>query len=252
MATAYVFIIVFAVAFLAVWEPTTAVLKVLAAQVVAIVVTLLLKQVILIFLRKVMYRGLFRARPASANFMLVILEVWSLGLTVGSMLARLVKMIAVSALYVGRIDTFFFARGVGMIGPIALDSYPITFRKDLLLHDAHRHPYMERLGQIYMLKLRHSDDFGLPSGSAWRLIVVQAMMPWLRRFRIEEIEHESDGIEDGEVFEDPEDEGGISGGAPNLAKLKTELAAAKQEMKALQEANDKLLQDRGNYERIDI
>jgi len=54
------------------------------------------------------------------------------------MLSRLITLIAVSALYVGRIDTYFFAKGVGMIGPIAIDSYPIQFRKDLLLHDAHR------------------------------------------------------------------------------------------------------------------
>ena len=105
------------------------------------------------------------------------------------MTARLVKFIAVSAFYVGRIDTFFFADGVGTIGPVSLDSYPIQFRKDLLLHEAHRHPYMERLGQLYMLKLRHSDDFGLTAGSAWRIIVVQALMPWLRRYRIDEDEY---------------------------------------------------------------
>jgi len=223
------------------------------AQVVAISITLGLKSVILLCLRKVLFRGMFRVRPASTNFMLVILEVWSLGLTIGSMIARLVKMIVVSALYVGRIDTFFFARGVGMIGPIAIDSYPIQFRKDLLLHDAHRHPYMERLGQIYMLKLRHSDDFGLPSGSAWRLIVVMALMPWLRRFRIEEIEYDREGnVFGGDVTENTEDEGEISGGAANWAKLNNKLTVMKQKMEALQRTNERLLKAKNDTVRIEV
>ena len=58
------------------------------------------------------------------------------------------------------------------------------------MHDAHRHPYMERLGVIYMLKLRHGEEFGTRSGSAWRLIMVMALMPWLRRYRLDEDEKE--------------------------------------------------------------
>lgn len=43
---------------------------------------------------------------------------------------------------------------------------------------------MERLGVIYMLKLRYGEEFAKPAGSAWRLIFVMALMPWLRRFRL--------------------------------------------------------------------
>lgn len=46
--------------------------------------------------------------------------------------------------------------------------------------------YIERLATIYILKLRHGGDFGSRAGGAWRLIFVMAMMPWLRRFRLDE------------------------------------------------------------------
>lgn len=102
------------------------------------------------------------------------------------MLIRMVKLLGVSAFYIGRLDTPFFAPGVGQIGPIALDGHPVQFRKDLLLHDAHRHPYMERLGVIYLLKLRYGEHFGNRAGGQWRLIFVIALMPWLRRYRLDD------------------------------------------------------------------
>ena len=155
-------------------------------QVIGITITLLVKQVTMILIRKVVFVGLFRKDPAASNLTMLVLESWSLGLTVWTVMVRLIKLIVVSAFYCGRIDTPLFARGVGEIGPIAIDTYPIQFRKDLVVHDAHRHPYMERLGVIYALKLRYGDDFARPAGSAWRLVVVLALMPWLRRYRVEE------------------------------------------------------------------
>ena len=111
------------------------------------------------------------------------------------MLVRLVKLIMISAFYIGRLDTPLFAPGVGMIGPLHLDAHPIQFRKDLLVHDAHRHPYIERLSVIYMLKLRYGEQFGHRAGGQWRLIFVIALMPWLRRYR----------LDDGPSYEDQED-----------------------------------------------
>ena len=46
---------------------------------------------------------------------------------------------------------------------------------------------------IYMLKLKHGNEFGRAPQSAWRLIVVQALMPWLRRYRVDEVELDEDG-----------------------------------------------------------
>lgn len=91
----------------------------------------------------------------------------------------------IGAFFVGRLDTLLFAPGAGNIGPIRLDSHPIQFRKDLLLRDANHHPYMERLAVIYPLKLRYGVSFATRAGSAWWLIFVMALMPWLRRYRLD-------------------------------------------------------------------
>ena len=73
------------------------------------------KIVILMFLRRMLYTGFYRRQPGCANVMLVLLECWSLGLTVGTMLVRFVKLILVTAFYVGRIDTPVLADGVGNV-----------------------------------------------------------------------------------------------------------------------------------------
>ena len=74
------------------------------------------------------------------------------------------------------LDNYFF--------PIGLDNFPHIFRQSILAADAHRHPYIERLGMMYLMKLKHGEKFGKKSASTWRLLFVFALMPWLRKYRI--------------------------------------------------------------------
>lgn len=47
-----------------------------------------------------------------------------------------------------------------------------------------------------MLKLKYGDDFGTRSGGAWRLIFVLALMPWLRRYRLDDdLNHDDSSME---------------------------------------------------------
>jgi len=64
-----------------------------------------------------------------------------------------------------------------------LDYYPTIHLQDLLAQEAHRHPYIEVLGTMYLMKLRHGPNFGSRAGSCWRLLFVYALMPWLRKYR---------------------------------------------------------------------
>jgi hypothetical protein len=76
----------------------------------------------------------------------------------------------------------------GKIGPIdldKLDGYPTVFMRDVLIHEAHRHPYIELLGTMYLYKLRYAESFGKTAGSCWRLLFVYGLMPWLHHYRIQ-------------------------------------------------------------------
>lgn len=52
-----------------------------------------------------------------------------------------------------------------------------------VVHEAHRHPLIDRLGSIYMLRLKYKHDFCSDAGCAWRRLFVLALMPWLMKYR---------------------------------------------------------------------
>jgi hypothetical protein len=116
--------------------------------------------------------------------MFTILEVWNIALTLGFVFIRSVKLIVISVFYIARIDTPFLARGVGRFGPVELDSVAISFVKDILIHEAHRHMLIERFGLLCLIKLYAGENFGTRAGSAWRLLFVLITMPWLRKYRV--------------------------------------------------------------------
>ena len=62
-------------------------------------------------------------------------------------------------------------------------SFTINFRKYLLIQEAHRHPYLELLGKIYLMKLSYGKNFIDRAGYCYRLIFTLALMPWLRKHR---------------------------------------------------------------------
>lgn len=176
------FVLVAGAVFLAVWQITRPLLINFAAPLIGLSVTIVFKMVLIHVLGKVNYAGFYRRRPAVGNAATLALECWHVALTIGYMIARVVKIMLCAAFYIGRVDTPILAEGG--VGD-KLDKFPHVYRKELLSAEAHRHPYIERLGFMYLMKLRYGDDFGRLSGSIWRLLFVFALMPWLRRYRIQ-------------------------------------------------------------------
>jgi len=170
--------------FLLFWQVTSRHVLKLSSLLLGIVVSMGFKIIVTAKLSSYSYAAFYRKRPVLSNVVNVAFECWHLALAFGSVIARVGTLLFITFCYIGRIDQPFLAKGIGMLGSINLDNLPSVFRTDLLSVDAHRHPYIERLGLMYIMKLRHGNNFGNRAGSIWRLLFVLALMPWLRKYRI--------------------------------------------------------------------
>jgi hypothetical protein len=135
-------------------------------------------------LQRFMYSGFYRVHPLPANWVAVVDECVNFALTIITVLIRLSKICLCAVFYVGRIDRPFLASGVGVTPFFRIDSYYGWFMADVLAVEAHRHPYMETLGSMYLMKIRHDTDFMNRAGVTWRLLLVTALMPWLQKYRV--------------------------------------------------------------------
>jgi hypothetical protein len=153
--------------------------------VVGFIIILVIRLTVLIMLRGAFFSAYYRRKPGAANIMFTVLEIWNIALTLGFVFIRSVKLVVISILYIARIDTPFLAPGVGRFGPVELDSVSISFEKDILIHEAHRHYFIERFGLLCLIKLYAGDKFATRGGSAWRLLFVLITMPWLQKYRVD-------------------------------------------------------------------
>ena len=157
------------------------------------------------------------------------------------------KIILISIASIGQIDRRLLAEGVGQIGPLEFDPYPTIHIRDLVAHEAHRHPYIEILGTMYLMKLRYSDKFGSRAGSAWRLMFIYALMPWMHRYRILDKTTESDSDSNqGALAANLDEENNVTTSLPKqLPSLRnssrSSLRLIKEENRKLKEQIKKLL-----------
>ena len=156
----------------------------LVAILVGIIAVTLLRLMLVFICRCTLYKSFYRERPGVANIIVLALEWANFSLSVGFVFARMVKLLIAAGMGIGRIDTPFLAPGVGRIGAVELDNGPLVHLKDILSHEAHRHPLIEQLGTCYLMKLRYASHFGKRAGTCWRLLFVYALMPWLHKYRV--------------------------------------------------------------------
>lgn len=105
------------------------------AQLIGIGVTMMLRLVVLVLLRKFLLAVYYRKKVGVTNCIFVLLECWNIALSSGFLVVRSAVIFLIAIFYIGRIDTPFLAPGVGEIGDLVLDSSPVSYRKDLLSHE---------------------------------------------------------------------------------------------------------------------
>jgi hypothetical protein len=185
------------IVFLFMWQVTAAVAQGLAASLIGALVVIGLHILVNRNIRKVAASAFYRQKPSVANVTILVRECGLVALTQGFVIFRIIRLLLTTCFYVGRVDTPFLYKSVGHIGGYRVDGEPYMFQIDILQHEAHRHPYIETLGTMYLLMLRHRDNFCNEAGSCWRLIFIYVLMPWLSKYRSmrrpPSIEHENGG-----------------------------------------------------------
>jgi hypothetical protein len=172
------------VVFFSLWQVTSFLAQRLVGLLIGIGFIAAIRELYWQRLQRFMYKGFYRTRPLPANWVSVIDESVNFALTILTVLIRLGKLCTCAVFYAGRIDRPFLASGVGVTPFFIADSYYNYFMADTLAVEAHRHPYIETLGFMYLMKIRHDADFMNRAGVTWRLIFVTALMPWLRKYRV--------------------------------------------------------------------
>jgi len=183
LGAAFLYFVLFGgIIFLFLWPPTQEFMLILLAWCIGLGVTIFAKMFLTRYCRSVQYRAFYRIRPRAAMFTSLLLECWYFGVAGSVLISRIGQFLFAAAFWVGRIDCRFLSSDVQIFG-YSFDYVPIYFRKDLLLHEAHRHPYIERLAQVYLMVLRHK-RFVTTAGAAWRQLAVVAYFPWIGNRRV--------------------------------------------------------------------
>ncbi len=171
------------IVFLCLWQVSIVWVQRLVALLIGIGLVVLVRALFARKCRLTFYRGFYRIKPFAANIFALLNLCLNFALSTATVLIRMTKLIFLAVLYIGRIDTPFVANKVGDFYWFHLEAYHLWFLTDVLAVEAHRHPFIETLGSMYLMKLKYKSNFMNVIGSKWREIFVIALMPWLHKYR---------------------------------------------------------------------
>ncbi len=172
--------------FFCLWQVTRPIAAQLTASVITVYIIVIVVWLINRSFRNFAFRGFYRIKPLRANMYSLPYECLNIGLTITMAISRAIVLFFLSIFHVGRLDIPFVAEDVGdyLYHYVDLEQYNIWFNVAVLSVEAHRHPYLETLGVMYLMKLKYNNNFNTCVGIKWRTIFVTALMPWIRKYRI--------------------------------------------------------------------
>jgi len=167
--------------FLFLWQATRQAMFSVLAIIIGIAFTVLIREAFAMIL-KTSFRGFYRRHVNKVNIVSLALETVTIGVGVFYAFVRVAKILIASLLYISRIDTNLLSLDLN-IGPLQ-DSFPKYFRQELLSQESHKHPWLETLGKLYMMKYRYRGSFVSSAGYTYRLIFALSLLPYLRKYRL--------------------------------------------------------------------
>jgi hypothetical protein len=171
--------------FLILWPITHDLMLLVIAWCLGLTITIGVKTIMTLMCRKSFYSSFYRSRPREANLSALVLQCWNIGLGGGVLIGRVTQFLFAACFWLGRIDLSFLHDDVNIMG-YRFDYAPINYRKEILSHESHRHPFIDRVGTMYLMRLKskkHGRIFCRDVGCAWRRLFVHALMPWLQKYR---------------------------------------------------------------------
>jgi hypothetical protein len=175
-----------------VWPFSSDFMIMLVAWVLSLAIATLAKKLMASNCGRHLYKGFFRAKPAIANLVTLALECAYMGLGGGFLILQASQLFLCSVFFIGRFDVPLPSKRALCFG-CSIECASTSFISDMLVHEAHRHPYMERLSTMYMVKLKN-DSFGREAGACWRQLFVLELMPWLAKYRVKNDKHQTDAL----------------------------------------------------------
>ena len=145
-------------------------------------ITIGIKTVLMMLSRKEFHQALMRKRVKASNYNALAMECWQLGVGGGALLSRLGQFLFAASFWIGRIDVVFLDEDVSLFG-YSFDYVPINYRTELVVHEVHKHPWINRLGGMFLMRIKHGQDFSSVAGAKWRLLFTLSLFPWLARYR---------------------------------------------------------------------
>ena len=146
-----------------------------------------------------LYIGFFRTNPTAASVAALALECTYIALGGGFLVGRVAQLFLGSAFFIARIDVPFISKHASF----SFECVSTSFISDILIHEAHRHPYMELFSAMYMMKLKN-ENFGSEAGASWRQLFVLSLMPWLSKWRVINDLHQATDLKETLIVRQPQ------------------------------------------------